>query len=201
MGTDPPLSGSPATLDPALALLGQAARELGLRAWVVGGYVRDHLLGRVPHELDVVVEGDALRLAERFAQLTGARRPVLFPRFGTAQVTWQGRLVEFATARAESYSPDSRKPKVRPATLEEDLLRRDFTVNAILMDFEGQIDDPGSIAELSKLARIEMGSQGAGNVVKPGLPKLGAVKQPLDENHFGILPDSRPSIQATLGAR
>jgi tRNA nucleotidyltransferase/poly(A) polymerase len=151
MGSDPPLSGSPATLDPALALLGQAARELGLRAWVVGGYVRDRLLGRVPHELDVVVEGDALRLAERFAQLAGARRPVLFPRFGTAQVTWQGRLVEFATARAESYSPDSRKPEVRPATLEEDLLRRDFTVNAILMDFEGQIDDPlGGVADLER---------------------------------------------------
>jgi poly(A) polymerase len=151
MGTVPPLSGSPTALDPALALLGQAARDLGLPAWAVGGYVRDRLLGRPHDELDVVVEGDALRLAERFAQLTGARRPVLFPRFGTAQVTWRGRLLEFATARAESYSPDSRKPRVRPATLEEDLLRRDFTVNAILMDFEGRVHDPlGGVADLER---------------------------------------------------
>jgi poly(A) polymerase len=119
------------------------AAELGVRAWAVGGYVRDTLLEREHPDLDVLVEdGRALEVAEGFAALARARRPALFPRFGTAQVTWGDRLVEFVSARAESYAPDSRKPFVRPASVEEDLLRRDFTVNAMLMDFEGQIHDP-----------------------------------------------------------
>ena len=114
-----------------------------MRAWAVGGFVRDHLLGREHPDLDIVVEdGDALRLAERFAELAGTRKPVVFPRFGTAQVTWGERLVEFAAARAESYAPDSRKPDVRPATLEADLERRDFTVNTLLMDLQGKVHDP-----------------------------------------------------------
>jgi poly(A) polymerase len=132
-----------APLDPAFPLLKQAAAEQGMRAWAVGGFVRDHLLGRPHPDLDVVVEGgDALRLAERFAELARTRKPVLFPRFGTAQVTWGDRLVEFATARAESYVPESRKPDVRPATIEADLERRDFTVNALLMDLDGNVHDP-----------------------------------------------------------
>ena len=130
-------------LDPAFPLLRRAADEMGVRAWAVGGYVRDSLLGRSHPDLDVVVEdGRALELAERFAALAGARRPALFPRFGTAQVTWGKRLVEFVSARAESYTPDSRKPFVRPASVEEDLARRDFTVNAMLMDFDGNVIDP-----------------------------------------------------------
>jgi poly(A) polymerase len=67
---------------------------------------------------------------------------VLFPRFGTAQVTLGPRRVEFATARRESYAEDSRKPLIEPATLEEDLRRRDFTVNAMVMDTDGRILDP-----------------------------------------------------------
>jgi poly(A) polymerase len=125
-----------------LRLLKRASADLGVRAWVVGGYVRDKILGRPHDNPDVVVEGgDALKVAERFAELAGAEPPVTFERFGTAQVTLPGRLVEFVTARAESYAPDSRKPDVRPATLEEDLRRRDFTVNTLLMDFDGKIHD------------------------------------------------------------
>jgi poly(A) polymerase len=123
-------------------LLKQAAADLGAQAWVVGGYVRDKLLDRPHPNPDVVVErGDALKLAERFAQLAGADPPVLFERFGTAQVTLPGHLVEFVNARAESYAPDSRKPDVRPATLDEDLRRRDFTINTLLMDLDGEIHD------------------------------------------------------------
>ncbi len=125
-----------------LHLLKRAADELGVRAWVVGGYVRDKLLGRPHLNPDVVVEdGDALELAERFAGLAGAPPPVTFERFGTAQVTLPGHLVEFVTARAESYGPDSRKPNVRPATLDEDLRRRDFTINTLLMDLDGKVQD------------------------------------------------------------
>jgi poly(A) polymerase len=81
-------------------------------------------------------------VAERFAKLAGADPPVTFERYGTAQVTLPGHLVEFVTARAESYSSDSRKPDVRPASLEEDLRRRDFTINTLLMDLDGEIHDP-----------------------------------------------------------
>jgi poly(A) polymerase len=142
---DPPKPPSP---EPQVAeaellqLLNRTASELGVRAWIVGGYVRDKLLGRPHPNPDVVVEdGDALALARRFAEIAGAPPPVLFERFGTAQVVLPGRLVEFVTARKESYSPDSRKPDVRPATLDEDLRRRDFTVNTLLMDFDGAVQD------------------------------------------------------------
>jgi len=133
-----------------MALLQRAASGLGVKAWVVGGYVRDKLLKRPHPNPDVVVEqGDALAMARRFAELAGAPPPVTFERYGTAQVTLPGHLVEFVTARAESYAPDSRKPDVRPATLEEDLRRRDFTVNTLLMDLEGRIHDPlGGRADL-----------------------------------------------------
>ena len=125
-----------------LGLLKRAAAELGVTAWVVGGYVRDKLLGRSHLDLDVVVEdGDSLAVAGRFAALAGAPPPVTFERFGTAQVTLPGRLVEFVTARVESYAPDSRKPEVRQATLDEDLRRRDFTVNTLLMDLDGTVHD------------------------------------------------------------
>jgi poly(A) polymerase len=126
-----------------LDLLKRAASQVGVKAWIVGGYVRDKLLSRPHFDLDLVVEdGDALELARRFAELAGAPPPVTFERFGTAQVTVPGRLVEFVTARAESYAAESRKPDVRRATLEEDLRRRDFTVNALLMDLEGNVHDP-----------------------------------------------------------
>jgi poly(A) polymerase len=125
-----------------LRLLKRAAADHGLKAWVVGGYVRDHLLGRTQPDLDVVVEhGGARELAERFAELTGAGPPVIFERYGTAQVTLPGHLVEFVSARSESYASDSRKPDVRSATLEEDLRRRDFTINTLLMDFDANIQD------------------------------------------------------------
>jgi len=137
MGADQPVADAL-----LLRLLKEAAAELGVRAWIVGGYVRDQLLG-LPHpNPDVVVEGgDALALAARFAQLAAAEPPVTFERFGTAQVSLSGHLVEFVTARAESYASHSRKPDVRPATLDEDLRRRDFTVNTLLMDFDGRVED------------------------------------------------------------
>jgi poly(A) polymerase len=124
-------------------LLKQAASELGARAWIVGGYVRDSLLGRPHPDVDVVVEeGLGFEVARRFARLAGAPEPVIFERFGTAQVTVPGHLIEFVSARAESYGSESRKPDVRAATLEEDLRRRDFTVNTLLMDFDGHVHDP-----------------------------------------------------------
>jgi poly(A) polymerase len=131
-----------AATDPAFPLLAQAAAELGVRAWAVGGYVRDRLLGRGHREIDVVVEdGRGPELAAHFALLAGSSPPVVFERFGTAQVMWGDRPIEFASARAESYRDDSRKPEVQPAGIDVDLRRRDFTVNALLLDFDGRVED------------------------------------------------------------
>jgi len=142
MGADQPVA-EELTDSELLRKLKEAAAAEGVRAWVVGGYVRDKLLGRPHPNPDVVVEdGGGERLAERFARLAGARPPVIFERFGTAQVVVPGHIVELVSARAESYPPDSRKPVVRPATLEEDLRRRDFTINTLLMDLDGNITDP-----------------------------------------------------------
>ena len=154
MGAHQPVTGGALTDQELLRLLKRAASDLGVKAWVVGGYVRDTLLGRPHPNPDVVVEdGDGLALARKFAELSGAPAPVVFERFGTAQVTVPGHLIEFVTARAESYAPDSRKPEVRRATLEEDLRRRDFTINTLLMDLDGKVHDPlGARADLE--ARI-----------------------------------------------
>jgi poly(A) polymerase len=143
MGADQPVGvGETISDGELLALLRRAGSELGVKAWVVGGYVRDKLLGRPHPNPDVVVEdGRADELARRFADLAGAAPPVTFERFGTAQVTLPGHIVEFVSARAESYPPDSRKPIVRPASLDEDLRRRDFTINTLLMDFDGSVHD------------------------------------------------------------
>jgi poly(A) polymerase len=132
----------PLATDPAFPFLARAAEAAGARAWAVGGYVRDRLLERPHSEVDVVVaDGRGPQLAAAFARLTGSAPPVVFERFGTAQVMWRERAIEFASARSESYRPNSRKPDVHPASIDDDLRRRDFTVNALLMDFGGEVED------------------------------------------------------------
>jgi poly(A) polymerase len=129
-------------LEPVLEALRSESQRLGARASLVGGYVRDRLLDRECKDIDVVAEqGKGLDLAAAVAAALGAREPVIFERFGTAQVTHGSFLIEFVSARAESYDPASRKPDVRPGTLEEDIWRRDFTVNALLSDVDGNVTD------------------------------------------------------------
>ena len=99
MGTNKPVE--PASDADVLRLLKKAAADEGARAWIVGGYVRDTLLGRPHPDTDVVVEdSSAPRLASRFAQLAGAPPPAIFELFGTAQVTLPGHIVEFVSARS-----------------------------------------------------------------------------------------------------
>ena len=155
MGAREPLSSGGEKLDSDAVLepLKGAAEALGARAWLVGGCVRDRLLGRDHPDLDVVVEdGRGFEVARAFAEQTGSPEPVIFERFGTAQVRWKGRLVEFVSARAESYQADSRKPDVVGAPLIEDLRRRDFTVNALLLDLDGGVHDllGGGLADLEQ---------------------------------------------------
>lgn len=105
------------------------------KAFLVGGAVRDHLLG-LPFagDLDIVIEGDALEVAKLMTERAGATDPQVYPRFGTAMVHLGGQKIEFASARSESYDENSRKPHAKPATLLEDMSRRDFTVNALMLD-------------------------------------------------------------------
>jgi poly(A) polymerase len=115
------------------------------RLWIVGGAVRDELLGLpIPPDIDIVLETDALELAS-FLHETGVSTiaPVTYPRFGTALVRVQGAPVELVTARKESYGATSRKPKVARASLREDALRRDFTINTLMRNLHtGEIIDP-----------------------------------------------------------
>lgn len=121
---------------PIFRRIGRIADERGLRAFVVGGYVRDYYLRRPSTDIDVVVVGSGIEVAEVLAAELHARVSV-FKTFGTAMVRSRGVEVEFVGARKESYSHDSRKPQVEPGTLEDDQRRRDFTINAMAWSLNG----------------------------------------------------------------
>ncbi len=125
----------------------QAAEELGVRACVVGGYVRDIFLGRSSKDIDIVTVGKGIELAERVAKLFGKQAHLsVFRNFGTAQVKYRSLEIEFVGARRESYQRNSRKPIVEDGTMQDDQLRRDFTVNAMAISLNkadyGDLIDP-----------------------------------------------------------
>ena len=124
-----------------------AAAELGVPAFAVGGFVRDKILDRPTKDIDIVCLGDGMQLAQAFAKLFQPIPPVsLFKTFGTAQVKFSDIEIEFVGARKESYARDSRKPQVSPGSIEDDQNRRDFTVNALAVELSnnvfGTIVDP-----------------------------------------------------------
>ena len=132
---------------PLFHLISEAADELGVEAYVVGGYVRDLLLHRTTGDIDVVSVGRGIDLARAFAKKWGRGAHLsVFANFGTAQVKKGGIEVEFVGARRESYRRDSRKPIVEDGTLEEDQERRDFTINAMALCLNkerfGELVDP-----------------------------------------------------------
>lgn len=144
---------------PVFGLVSATARELGVRAFVIGGYVRDCFLGCPSKDIDIVVESKpgvehaGIALAEAVAAKTGAKVSV-FRSFGTAMLKYHGLEVEFVGARRESYQRESRKPIVEDGTLEEDQLRRDFTINAMAFslqeeDFGALVDPFGGIRDLA----------------------------------------------------
>ena len=128
-------------------LLSEVADELQLECYVVGGYVRDLILQRPSKDIDVVVVGSGIEMAEKFAEKLDNRCHLsVFKNFGTAQVKWGHHEVEFVGARKESYQRDSRKPIVENGTLEDDQNRRDFTINAMAICLNksrfGELVDP-----------------------------------------------------------
>ena len=138
---------------PVFGLVSDVAADLGVRAFVIGGYVRDCFLGRPNTDIDIVVEGSGIALAEAVAAKVHTNVSV-FRNFGTAMLHYKGIEVEFVGARKESYNRDSRKPIVEDGTLEEDQLRRDFTINAMAFslckeDFGALVDPFGGIRDLA----------------------------------------------------
>ena len=124
-----------------------AADGLGLECYVVGGYVRDIFLERPSNDIDAVVVGSGIEVANALKQQLGKRAHIsVFRNFGTAQVKYKDTEVEFVGARKESYSHDSRKPVVEDGTLEDDQNRRDFTINAMAICLNkarfGELVDP-----------------------------------------------------------
>lgn len=135
-------------------LIGEAADELHLDCYVVGGYVRDIFLERPSNDIDVVVVGNGIKVADALRRKLGRKAHIsVFKNFGTAQVKYKDLEVEFVGARRESYSHDSRKPVVEDGTLEDDQNRRDFTINAMAIQLNkahfGELVDPfGGIEDL-----------------------------------------------------
>lgn len=128
-------------------LIAETAQTMHIDAYIVGGYVRDRLLGRATNDLDIVCIGSGPDLAHNLAeQLKPKPRVTIFKRFGTAMLRHGDIELEFVGARKESYRHDSRKPAIESGTLEDDQNRRDFTINALAVSLNernfGQIIDP-----------------------------------------------------------
>ena len=137
---------------PIFRIVSEIAADKGVRAFVIGGYVRDCFLGRPSCDIDIVVEGSGIDFARAVGERT-RQHVSYFKNFGTAMLHFRGDEVEFVGARKESYRRESRKPIVENGTLEDDQQRRDFTINAMAFslqreDFGALVDPFGGIRDL-----------------------------------------------------
>ena len=129
-------------------IIGKSADELGLETYVIGGFVRDFFLNRgTAKDIDIVAIGSGIELAKKVASnLKGEPKISVFKNFGTAMIKHNGIELEFVGARKESYDRDSRKPAVESGTLQDDQMRRDFTINALAFSINngtfGDLRDP-----------------------------------------------------------
>ena len=138
---------------PIFRIVSEVAAERGVRAFVIGGFVRDCFLGCPRSDIDIVVEGSGIDFAKAVGERTRSRVSY-FKNFGTAMLHFRGDEVEFVGARKESYRRESRKPIVENGTLEDDQQRRDFTINAMAFslqpeDFGALVDPFGGIRDLN----------------------------------------------------
>ncbi len=143
--------------NPVFNVIAEVASDLGLEAYVIGGFVRDYLLQRgTPEDIDIVAVGSGIELAKSIAsKLPGQPQVSVFKNFGTAMLRHQGVELEFVGARKESYDRNSRKPTVEDGTLIDDQKRRDFTINALAISLDkdsyGELLDPfDGVADLEK---------------------------------------------------
>ena len=133
--------------EPLLSCVAACASKLGVDVYLIGGYLRDVLLNRPSKDMDFVSTSAGPELARQVAQALGKEAKLsVHKNFGTAQVVFRSHVLEFVSARKESYRKNSRKPSVVPGTLEEDQKRRDFTINALSLSLNkgsyGRIKDP-----------------------------------------------------------
>lgn len=139
---------------PVFELIAKAAHDMGSPAFVIGGFVRDLIMQRPCTDIDIVVDGDGIALAQRVSEIMGEGQPVtVFKNFGTAMLNYHHYKIEFVGARKESYSFDTRKPKVSRGTIEDDQRRRDFTINALALslhirDYGNLVDPFGGINDI-----------------------------------------------------
>ncbi len=132
---------------PVFPIISETASEMGIPAYVIGGWVRDLLLNRPCKDIDIVAIGSGIELAERVAKKLGNKYRInVYKNFGTAQLVYEDYDIEFVGARKESYRSESRKPIVENGTLEDDQNRRDFTINALAISLTatnyGELLDP-----------------------------------------------------------
>jgi poly(A) polymerase len=141
---------------PIFTILAQVAASENLEAYVIGGYVRDAIINRPSSDIDIVVVGNGIRFAELVAAKIGNDvRVTVFKNFGTAMLKYENLDIEFVGARKESYRRSSRKPIVENGTLDDDQIRRDFTINALAIGLSatnfGQLVDPfGGLEDIRK---------------------------------------------------
>ena len=142
---------------PIFELIATSSEDLGIKSYVIGGYVRDFLLKRGKGmDIDIVAVGSGIELAQKTASLLSHKPKVqIFKTYGTAMLRAYDREIEFVGARRESYSEESRNPEVASGTLEDDQNRRDFTINALALSLNpesfGQLLDPfGGIQDLKR---------------------------------------------------
>ena len=132
--------------NPIFKIISEQAELLNVRAYTIGGYVRDLLLDRDSKDIDIVVEGKGIDLAKSVAKRVGNPKVAIFKTYGTAMFNYKGLEIEFVGARKESYHKDSRNPIVEEGTIKEDQDRRDLTINALAIslnkDNYGELIDP-----------------------------------------------------------
>jgi putative nucleotidyltransferase with HDIG domain len=145
-----------------LKKIGAVADARSVEAYVVGGYVRDKLLGKEVNDIDIVVVGSGIEFAEAVAVSLKKRKIVTYEKFGTAMMPTEEGKIEFVGSRKESYNRESRNPLVEVGTLEEDLSRRDFTINALAISINaqnwGELIDPfnGQVDLRDKIIRTPL---------------------------------------------
>ena len=150
--------------DPLFKILKETVDEVGIESYVIGGFVRDLILGRIhKKDIDIVALGSGIDLAKAVQKKLARAKPVqVFKTYGTAMIHWEGMDLEFVGARKESYMPESRNPEVTPGSLTDDQNRRDFTINALAIslnkaDFGAFIDPFNGLDDLkNKILRTPL---------------------------------------------
>ena len=186
-------------------IVSEVAAEKGVRAFVIGGYVRDCFLGRPSKDIDIVVEGSGIEIAEAVGERVHSNVSV-FRNFGTAMLRYKGIEVEFVGARKESYNRNSRKPVVEDGTLEDDQLRRDFTINAMAFslqkeDFGALVDPFGGIRDLAAgiiRTPLDPDTTYSDDPLRMVRAVRFATKLSTDQMSFQIVPESIESIRRNL---